>query len=187
MDEPIPAPSRDPPPSWSYVNYWRMLASFLGASMVLLGVGVLAVTGAGSEAAFGAGVLLAVAVFVTVFALLLLFPRVARRGPVGYRIVVERPLVEVEGAVREALEGAGRSVHVDVLAGRTRRTPARVVRVEGTPCRFLVEAVSLRESGDGVERTEVLQVGLEETPEGAAKELRDLVGSGVVTPQPAGP
>ncbi|OGS46109.1 MAG: hypothetical protein A3K66_02185 [Euryarchaeota archaeon RBG_16_67_27] len=144
--------------------------------MVLLGVGLLAVMSMGSDAAFGAGILLAIASFLAVFAVLLLFPRVRRQGTVTFRVVVPMTMDDAEAAVRRAFEGSGRTVRTEVLASRGRKPP-RVVIADGVHPRFVLEAVSLRESGDGLERTEVVQIGLAAEADPAARELRELVSS----------
>ena len=161
---------------WTYSNQWRMIAAFLGGSMILLGAGLLAVSSAGADAAFGAGVLLAVAVFLVAFAMLLFFPRLRRQGSFTFRTVFLGSVAEAEAAVRSALSASGRAVHAEDAASRSRHPP-RVVRADGLPSRFLVQALSTREGGDGLERAEVIQIGLEDADDPAAREARDLVGS----------
>src|SRR3989304_10173317 len=88
---------------WVYANPWRLLSGFLGAAMVLLGIGLLGVTQVGADAAFGAGILLAIAAFLLVFAVLLFLPRLRRHGTLSFRVDVPRSVEEVEAAGRGGL------------------------------------------------------------------------------------
>lgn len=148
--------------------------------MILLGIGLLGVAQVGADAAFGAGVLLGIAVFLLVFVLLLLVPRLRRDGMFSFRLVVPASVDEVEAALREALGAAGRTVRVEVVRSRA-PNPPRLVITEGVPARFLLGALSRRESGDRLETTEVVQIGIRDAGDEGARQLRDLV-SGALAP-----
>lgn len=161
---------------WSYANNWRALSSFLGIAMVMLGVGMLSVSAFGIAAADGATLLLGLATFLTLFSLLLLFPRLHRRGVRNYTRVVDRPMDEVADVVRGALEAAGRSVRIDALSSRMKRT-ARLVKVEGATHFLLEPFAGPARSGENSQRTEIVQVSIAEESDEAAKALRDLIES----------
>ncbi len=162
--------------AWAYADNGRILLAFLGTSITLLLIGILTVFAGGREAAVGAGVLLSIATFLLVFAITLFLPRLARRGERSFRLVVDSSIEEVSHAVRAALESVGRMARIDILPSRSNRPP-RMVTGDGLPCRFRLEAISLREAGaSGVEKTEVIQVG-SVGGSGAARELRDLLAS----------
>lgn len=163
--------------SWSYADNWRILTGFLGASIGLLAIGIAAVATARAEAAYGAGILLSVATFLVVFAVVLFFPRLARRGVKNYWLLVDRPIGEVEQEVRRALEATGRPVLVEVLRSRSDH-PTRIVTAEGVSWRFRLEPVSRREIGSNAgERTEVIQVGVLGAGDPEAKAWRELVAA----------
>lgn len=161
---------------WTFADNWHILLAFLGTAIAILALGVLAVLGAGADAAPGAGVLLSLGVFLVVFAVLLLVPRLTRRGAKSYRLVVDRPIEEVEQEVRGVLESGGRKVTTDVVSTRSPRPP-RVLTAEGAPWRIRLERVSRRESGDGVEQTEVVQVGVGAEGDAEACAVRDVVAA----------
>ncbi len=162
---------------WSYSNNFRVLTAFLGVPMVLLGLGLVLVAFFGKDATDGATMLLGLAVFVTMFALLLVFPRLLRRGVWNYGRIVDRPMDVVEAVVRGALEGTGRPVRTEEIVSRSKRR-LRIVRVEGLSTHFMLESFSgpARET-EGEARTEIVQVGISGEVDPGAKALRDLVES----------
>src|SRR6266571_1767435 len=84
---------------WAYSNDGRIAFVFLGLAIVLLAIGLLAVTAFGSDAANGGVALLAIAMFLLVFSVLVFVPRIARRG-------------------REGRPGGDRGVRADAPGGR---------------------------------------------------------------------
>jgi len=160
---------------WSYADNWRTLFAFLGASMVLIGIGDLAVATMGESVKDAATVLLALSVFFMIFALLLLFPRLRRRGVRSFGRVVDRPIEEIEAIVRDALEGAGRTVHVERMAARSRR-PAAIVKIDGSRTHFVLEPFAgAPRSATAPARTEIVQIGISDESDDAARRLRDAI------------
>src|SRR3989442_1333329 len=92
----------------------------------------------GSDAANGGVALLAVAMFLLVFSVLVFVPRLARRGPASFSFYSRRSLDEAVKAVREAIEASGRTPRVDIVKSRSERPP-RIVTAEGIQARFRIE------------------------------------------------
>src|SRR6266571_6200134 len=93
---------------WTYSNDGRIAFVFLAFAIVLLALGLLAVTAFGSDAANGGVALLAIAMFLLVFAILVFLPRLARRGAASFSVYSRRSVDEAVKAVREAIEVSGR-------------------------------------------------------------------------------
>lgn len=169
---------------WVYADNWRILVGFLGAAIVVLGIGVLAVSLGGAAVAVDAGVLLSVGVFLAVFATILLVPRLVRRGVRSFRLYVDRTIEEVEREIQGALEASGYLVTIDTVPSRSPRPP-RVLLAEGAPWRIRLEAVSRREVGDAtIDRTEVIQIGVDAEDDADAKSVRELVGARLAPSRP---
>src|SRR2546422_5197432 len=75
---------------WSYSNDGRIAFVFLALAIVLLAIGLLAVTAFGSDAANGGVALLAIAMFLLVFSVLVFVSRLARRGPSSFSFYSRR-------------------------------------------------------------------------------------------------
>src|SRR6059036_4059240 len=103
----------EPSTEWAYSNDGRIAFVFLGLAIVLLSIGLLAVTAFGSDAANGGVALLATAMFLLVFAILVFLPRLARRGAASFSVYSRRSVDEAVKAVREAIEASGRIPRVD--------------------------------------------------------------------------
>src|SRR5207244_11118320 len=117
---------------WTYSNDGRIAFVFLASAIVLLALGLLAVTAFGSDAANGGVALLATAMFLLVFAILVFLPRLARRGAASFSVYSRRSVDEAVKAVREAIEVSGRKARVDVVKSRS-DPPPRIVTAEGPP------------------------------------------------------
>src|SRR2546429_9729046 len=105
---------------WAYSNDGRIAFVFLALAIVLLAIGLLAVTAFGSDAANGGVALLAPAMFLLVFAILVFLPRLARRGAASFSVYSRRSADEAVKAVREPLEAPGKKARVDVARLRAR-------------------------------------------------------------------
>lgn len=166
--------------TWAYVHSWRMLVAFVGASMLILAVGLLLVLVAGSGTAALAGILLAFAIFVLFFAVLLFVPPLVRQGAQTYRLVVERPPEDVQETIRSVMEERGYRVRVESVPSRSARPP-KVVIVEGASARFLLTPISRRLRPKGApDDTVVVQIGARGESDAAAKALREIVTSRLV-------
>lgn len=165
-----------PPATWSYSNEVRLTFTFMGLSCVILGLGYLVVFLGGMGEAALADTLLGLGVFVLLFAILLIAPRLLSRGALSYSLVVEQPMDAAEDAVREALTQAGRSPAVRVHKSRSDRPP-RTVTAEGLGSRFILRPAFHRETSESVPWTEVIQTGLTPTEETEARQLRERVAS----------
>ena len=84
---------------WTYSNDGRIAFVFLAFAIVLLALGLLAVTAFGSDAANGGVALLAIAMFLLVFSVLVFVPRLARRGAASFSFYSRRTLDEAVKAV----------------------------------------------------------------------------------------
>ncbi len=169
------------PASWMYVNEMRLFAMVLGASMVVLGIGVLLYVVDGTDQLDTVDVLLGTGVFFLLFAVLLFVPRLRSRGPLSFSVLVEFGLDEVEGAVIAAVEGSGRKAHVTVLRSRFARPP-REVAVDGVSWTFVLKAAPYRERRqDGTQWSEIVQKGLPGAEDEVARELRERVLSRLAT------
>src|SRR2546428_10912368 len=127
-----------PETEWAYSNDGRIAFVFLVLAIVLLATGVMAVTAFGSDAANGGVALLAIAMFLLVFSVLVFVPRLARRGPASFSFYSRRSLDEAVKAVREAIEASGRTPRVDIVKSRSDQPP-RIVTAEGIQARFRIE------------------------------------------------
>ena len=166
-----------PPVGWAYVNDLRLGGFLLGASMVILGTGMLVVVVGGVDQAATADLLLAIGIFLAIFTVLLSLPRIRSRGAVSYSLHVERTMDDVEVVLRAALEGIGHRVRVEVKPSRSRRPP-RLVHVDGLTARFLVRAAPYREErGKGTAWTELVQIGIGTGSDDAAREARDRISA----------
>lgn len=142
---------------WAYSNDGRIAFVFLALAIVLLAIGLLAVTAFGSDAASGGVALLAIATFLLVFSVLVFLPRLARRGAASYSVYSRRSLDEAVKAVREAIEASGRTPRVDIVKSRSDHPP-RIVTAEGIPTRFRIEVTRHPAGGEGgLEWTEIVE------------------------------
>ncbi len=159
---------------WTYSNDGRIAFAFLAFAMVLLALGLLAVIALGSDAANGGVALLAIAVFLLVFAVLVFLPRLARRGAASFSVYSRRSVDEAVKAVREAIEASGKTARVDVVKSRSDHPP-RIVTAEGIPSRFRIE-VTRHPSGaeGGLEWTEIVESSASRDGE-EAQALREKV------------
>src|SRR5881409_3754449 len=114
----------EPSTEWAYSNDGRIAFVFLGLAIVLLSIGLLAVTALGSDAANGGVALLAIAMFLLVFSVLVFVPRLARRGPASFSFYSRRSLDEAVKAVREAIEASGRTPRVEIVESSASRDGA---------------------------------------------------------------
>lgn len=169
---------------WMYADNWRILLAFLAAADGILGLGILLVALEGASAAFGAGVLLSLGVFLAVFAIMLLVPRLTRWGVRSFRLYVDRTIDEVERDVRDALESSGFLVTVETAESRSAHPP-RILGAQGLPWRFRLEAVSRREvRGGALARTEVIQIGLAAEDDADARSVREILAGRLALPRP---
>ncbi len=142
---------------WAYSNDGRIAFVFLGLAMVLLAIGVLAVTVFGSDAANGSVALLAIAMFLLIFSVLVFVPRLARRGPASFSFLSRRSIDEAVKAVREAIEASGRTPRVDIVKSRSDHSP-RIVSAEGIRARFRIEVTRHPAGAEGgLEWTEIVE------------------------------
>ncbi len=168
-------------PAWMYVNEVRLISMVLGASMVVLGLGLLIYVVDGTEQMDTVDVLLGTGVFFLLFTLLLFVPRLRSRGPMSFSLLVEHALDEVETAVTAAIEETGRKAHVTVLRARFQRPP-REVAIDGVPWTFALRAAPYRErKEDGTQWTEIVQKGFPDAKDEVARELRERVLSRLAT------
>ena len=176
----------DPPaPSWMYVNDLRLVSRFLGAAMLLLGIGLLVTIVYGPEENDTVDVLLGTGVFIQIFSVLLFVPRLRARGGMSYSLVVGHGMDDVEAAVKGAVEESGRTARIEVVPARLRKPP-RQVFIEGVPWRLSLRNAAYREQrGDETRWTEIVQSGLENEKDEVARELRERILSRLTTPVPA--
>lgn len=168
-------------PSWMYVNEVRLVAFVLGASMVVLGIGLLLYLAAGYSEMETVDVLLGAGVFFLVFALLLFVPRLRSRGAKSFSLLVEYSLDDVQTAVTAAVEESGRKAQVEVGRSRFVRPPREIV-IDGLPWGFSLHAAPYREArGSPAEWTEIVQKGLTDEKDEVALELRERVLSRLAT------
>ena len=159
---------------WDYANNWRIVAAFLGLTMVFLGVGLLAVLAFGNDAGLAGVALLTIATFLLVFSVLVFLPRLARRGSLSFSFYSRRSVEDAERAVREAIEESGRAPHVEIVKSRS-ETPPRIVTAEGIPARFRIEPSRVRQRTDDREEwTEIIQ-SITPTEEAEARALRERI------------
>ncbi len=175
-----------PRPEWAYANNWRIVATFLGLTMVFLGIGLLAVIAFGDAAGLAGVALLSIATFLLVFSVLVFLPRLARRGSVSFSLYSRRSLADAERAVREVIEEAGRAPRVEIMKSRA-EIPPRVVTAEGIPARFRIEVTRMRQgTDDGTQWTEIVQ-SITPTDEAEARALRERIAarlSGEIASEP---
>ena len=142
---------------WSYSNDGRIAFVFLALAIVLLAIGLMAVTAFGSDAANGGVALLAIAMFLLVFSVLVFVPRLARRGAASFSFYSRRSLDEAVKAVREAIEASGRTPRVDIVKSRSDQPP-RIVTAEGIQARFRIEVTRHPAGAEGgLEWTEIVE------------------------------
>ena len=111
----------------------------------------------GREAADVGLVLLSVATFLLIFALVLLGPRFVRRRARSFRLIADGSLDEIEMEVRRVLEELGH--RVDERPGESRRT-IRLILPAGLDWWFRLELLSPRVARERAKgQTEVVQVG----------------------------
>src|SRR5439155_8140952 len=104
----------------------------------------------GTEAADAASSVLPIAIFVMMFAVLVLVTRLATRGAVSFSIYSRRSIDEAEQAVLNALETEAKNAQVKRVRGRS-KTPARTVSADGVAARFRIEVsrhAALAEPGE---------------------------------------
>jgi hypothetical protein len=173
----------DPPKlSWMYVNDLRLVARFLGAAMLVLGVGMLIAYVYGPDQNDTVDVLLGTGVFILIFSVLLFLPRIRSRGAMSYSLVVGHGLDDVEDAVKGAVADCGRTARVEVVPVRL-RVPPRDVHIEGLPWRLSLRNAAYREQrGDSTRWTEIVQAGLENEEDEVARQLRERILSRLTTP-----
>lgn len=176
------ATAGSPAPSWMYVNDLRLVSRFLGAAMIILGIGLMVTYVYGPEQNDTVDVLLGMGVFIMVFSVLVFLPRIRSRGGMSYTLLVGHGLDEVEAVVKESLMESGRQARVEVVPVRL-RVPPREVFVEGVPWRLTLRNAAYREQrGDDRRWTEIVQAGLEREEDEVARELRERILSRLTTP-----
>ncbi len=169
-------------PAWLYVNDLRLVSRFLGAAMLVLGIGLLVTLTYGPAENDTVDVLLGTGVFILVFSVLLFLPRIRSRGGMSYSLVVDRGLDDVEAAVTGALEETGRTARVEVVPVRL-RTPPRDVFIEGLAWKLSLRNAPYREQrGDDTRWTEIVQSGLVQEEDEVARQLRERILSRLTTP-----
>ncbi len=175
----------NPPAVWLFVNDIRLVIGFLGTAMVIFGVGMLLMMALGADGVEGADFLLGLGVFIVLFAVLLLVPRLRSRGAMSYSLVVPGPMDLVADAVREAVGASGRKAQIELLKARF-EVPPRTVHVEGVTWHFtLKDAPYRRTHGDHSPWTELVQAGLDSEGDEIARELRERVASLLTTSTPS--
>ncbi len=181
-----PQPSPDSPATWLYANDIRLVTGFLGAAMVVFGMGMLLLIALGPDGLEGADFFLGLGIFISLFAALLFIPRLRSRGPMSYSLVVPREMNLVEDAVRAALEASGLKAEVEVAKARF-EVPPRTVRVDGVLWHFaLRDAPYRRTRGDSSHWTELVQARLDDEKDEVARELRERVASRLAAPMTSG-
>src|SRR2546427_8745562 len=159
---------------WTYSTDGRIAFVFRAFGIVLRALGLLAVTALGSDAANGGVALLAIAMFLLVFAILVFLPRLARRGAASFSVYSRRSVDEAVKAVREAIEASGKKARVDVVKSRSDHPP-RVVTAEGIPSRFRIEVTRHPAGAEGgLEWTEIVEASASRAGE-EAQALRKRV------------
>jgi len=158
------------PSEWAYANNARITAFFLLLAILLIGIGFLAAVGFGPDAALAGGALLALAVFVLVFSILVFVPRLVQRGAVSFSVYSRRSIDEAEHAVRAVIEASGLKARVERPRSRG-RSPPRIVIAEGIPARFRIEATRHAAASDPGEWTEIIE-SLPKREEAEAHALR---------------
>src|SRR5881397_1833006 len=142
---------------WAYSNDGRIAFVFLALAIVLLAIGVVAVTAFGGDAANGGAALLAIATFLLVFSVLVFLPRLARRGAASFSVYSGRSVDEAVKAIREAIEASGRTSRVDIVKSRSDHPP-RIVTAEGIQARFRIEVTRHPAGAEGgLEWTEIVE------------------------------
>ncbi len=171
-----------PSVAWNYVNDLRLVSRFLGAAMVVLGIGMLVTLAYGPDQNDTVDVLLGTGVFLLIFSVLLFLPRIRTRGAMSYSLVVGHGLDDVEEVVKGAVADCGHSARVEVVPVRL-RVPPRDVFIEGLPWRLSLRNAPYREQrGDTTRWTEIVQVGLENEEDEVARRLRERILSRLTTP-----
>src|SRR5205809_215441 len=111
------------------------------------------------DGGLAAGALLALAIFLLVFSVLVFVPRLVQRGAVSFSVYSRRSIDEAEHAVRAVIEASGRTARVERPRSRA-RSPPRIVIAEEIPARFRLEvtrhAATTSDSGEWTEIIESL-------------------------------
>ena len=166
-------------PSWSFSNDARLLRVFaVGTLLVLAVIAAAAVSSPHDpEVVTVLDVLLGIAVFVLLFAILVFLPRLLSRGATSYSLHVGRGMDEVEEIVLKTVESMGRSTQVHRRKSRVRRPP-RTVSIEGLPSRIGLRAAPYRErKGEGRAWTEIVQAGTSGPADDVALDLRERIAA----------
>ncbi len=171
-----------PKVAWIYINDLRLVSLFLGAAMVVLGIGLLVAVAYGPAENDTIDVFLGTGVFILIFSVLLFVPRIRSRGAISYSLVIGHGLDDVEEAVKSAVVASGRTARVEVVPVRL-RIPPRDVFIEGLPWRLSLRNAPYREQrGDTTRWTEIVQAGLENEEDEVARQLRERILSRLTTP-----
>ncbi len=171
-----------PTVAWIYINDLRLVSRFLGAAMVVLGVGLLVAVFYGPAENDTVDVLLGTGVFILIFSVLLFLPRIRARGAMSYSLVVGHGLDDVEEAVRGAVVDCGRTARVETVPVRL-RVPPREVLIEGLSWRLSLRNAPYREErGEATRWTEIVQAGLDNEEDEVARQLRERILSRLTTP-----
>ncbi len=142
---------------WAYANNGRIAAGFLGLASLLLGTGVIVVISFGADGVNAGVALLAIAMFLLVFSVLVFLPRLVRRGSVSFSVYSRGSMAAAENAVREAIEEAGRTPRVEQVKSRSDHPP-RIVTAEGLRARFRIEVTRHPATTDeGSDWTEIVE------------------------------
>ena len=155
---------------WAYANNARIAVVFLGFAIVLIGIGLLVVVAFGPDGGLAAGALLALAIFLLVFSVLVFVPRLVQRGAVSFSVYSRRSIDEAEHAVRAVIEASGLKARVERPRSRA-RSPPRIVIAEGNPARFRIEATRHAAASAPGEWTEIIE-SLPKREEAEAQALR---------------
>src|SRR5437879_13118801 len=106
-----------------------MAAVFLAFAIVLIGICVLVVVAFGPDGGLAAGALLALAIFLLVFSVLVFVPRLVQRGAVSFSVYSRRSIDEAEHAVRAVIEASGHTARAERARSRARSPPRRAIGV----------------------------------------------------------
>jgi hypothetical protein len=170
---------------WAYANNGRIAAAFLGLAILLLGIGVVVVISFGADGANAAVALLAIAMFLLVFSVLVFLPRLARRGSMSFSVYSRRSIDDAERAVREAIAESGRTPRVAQVKSRSNHPP-RIVTAEGVVARFRIEVTQHPSIADGgPDWTEIVE-SVRGRDGAEARALRDKIAERLAGGPPPG-